>query len=109
INDRGGQIQFLYQLAEGPAQKSYGIQVAKLAGLPTSVVKNASRILKGLERNQGGASSQMDLWDSLGAEEISEKDEAMENLVDSLKQLEVQKLTPLDALNKLAKWQQELS
>lgn len=49
VAERGGQISFLHSLTQGPAQKSYGIHVAKLAGLPDAVIKSASKILKSLE------------------------------------------------------------
>lgn len=49
VLERGDDIQFLYTLKNGPASKSYGIQVARLAGLPESVVQRASLLLKNHE------------------------------------------------------------
>ena len=113
ISEKKGEILFRYHLAEGPAHKSYGIQVAKLAGLPPEVIKYAGQLLKRFESEpQGNArDKQLDLWQSLaqdtteGIEDSSEVDE----FLSSIRKLEIQKLTPLDALNTLAKWQQELS
>jgi len=53
INDKAGVIQFLYLLRAGAAGKSYGIQVAELAGLPTEIIKQATALLKGYEVTGG--------------------------------------------------------
>lgn len=111
ISEKKGEIRFLYQLAAGPAHKSYGIQVAKLAGLPPEVIQYAGQLLARFENTDTQSrAGQMDLWQNLHQEEPkpSFKPE-MEDLLNSLRHLELQKLTPLDALNKLAEWQQELS
>ena len=63
VAERNGQIQFLHTLVRGPAMKSYGIQVAELAGLPTAVTKRAKSLLRDLEKNQHQASSQLSLMD----------------------------------------------
>ena len=57
-DDKGQGIKFQYTLRRGPASKSYGIQVAELAGLPASVVRRASQILK---THEGLVSSQLSL------------------------------------------------
>lgn len=111
ISDKNGEILFRYHLAEGPAQKSYGIQVAKLAGLPSGVVHYAAKILSQLEAGSRPTEGvpvqdQLDLWQNIT--QIEEHSEHKE-LLQSIRGLEIQKLTPLDALNKLAEWQQELS
>lgn len=64
VSDRGEELRFLYSLKPGPALKSYGIQVAQLAGLPKSLVKRATDLLKELEtKGMGQAGSQMSLMD----------------------------------------------
>jgi DNA mismatch repair protein MutS len=105
ISDKKGEIHFRYHLADGPAQKSYGIQVARLAGLPKEVIQYAAQILDRLEARQGPP-GQLDLWQA-PAQKTSEVNQS--EWLDDLKSLEIQKLTPLDALNTLAKWQQDLS
>ncbi len=112
ISENKGQIHFRYHLAQGAAQKSYGIQVAKLAGLPKEVIQYANQLLQKLESGQATShsSSQMDLWENLAIENKDEPEIPLHSeLLESLKELEIQKLTPLEALNKIAKWQQELS
>ena len=113
IADQKGALRFLYQLAQGPAGKSYGIQVADLAGIPKSVVRHAEGLLKSLE--QGGrqngalsATSQLDLFaQSISAmtEEQAPEPSAVE---EDLRGLEIHKMTPLDALNKISQWQKDL-
>ena len=53
ITESNGSLVFNYKLISGPADKSYGIHVAQMAGLPDSVIKNATKLLTGFER-QGG-------------------------------------------------------
>ena len=111
ISEKNGDLRFLYQLSSGPAHKSYGIQVAKLAGLPPEVIQYAGKLLNRFE-NAGTTndSGQMDLWENPPSEPPRPEIPAeMQAFLQSLRGLEVQKLTPLDALNKLAQWQQELS
>lgn len=135
-----GEITFLYQLAAGPASKSYGIHVAKLAGLPKSVTRRATSVLENLENSaqmkdaqvESRQMSLMGLIDrvmlepdtDMKAESITESDDLsklekiklVENEIekpafDVAKQisgLDISRLTPLDALNQIAKWQQSL-
>jgi len=60
--ESGGRLTFLHSVAEGPASQSYGIQVARLAGVPASVVNAARRKLVELENQQVLASGQGDLF-----------------------------------------------
>jgi DNA mismatch repair protein MutS len=52
VSERQGEIVFLRRVIEGSASKSYGIEVARLAGLPRSVVERAREILNNLEQNE---------------------------------------------------------
>jgi DNA mismatch repair protein MutS len=117
IHEDKGQLQFLYTLLPGPAVRSYGIQVARLAGLPTAVTKRAEALLKKLEStlddNSGVSVSQLDLFSQEPAEPevqvVTVTDPKMELMRKEMQTLAIQSMTPLDALNKLAQWQQELS
>jgi len=51
----GGELVFLHEVKPGPADRSYGVQVAKLAGLPAAAVRRAEAVLKKLEAKEGGA------------------------------------------------------
>jgi DNA mismatch repair protein MutS len=57
-----GSIRFLHQVREGPASRSYGVQVARLAGLPTAVTRRATQILEGFERMRQESLTQPDLF-----------------------------------------------
>lgn len=115
IQDHKTHLQFLYTLRKGPAEKSYGIQVAKLAGLPTQVVRRAAHLLSDLESQsaslQGSAPApQLDLW-SLNLSSESEDGPVVLDPVwpDKIKDVALPKTTPLEALNILAKWQEEVA
>jgi DNA mismatch repair protein MutS len=118
IHEDKGQLRFLYTLLAGPAVRSYGIQVARLAGLPASVTKRAEALLQRLEAATTSDSTsntqQLDLWSAVVKDAPKETlpetevDPRMELFVKQVKELPIQTMTPLDALNKLAQLQQEL-
>lgn len=107
-----GDLILLHQVQAGAANQSHGIQVAKLAGIPTSVLKEAQQRLKILEKQQGkfiGSAQQSDLFDfDTSKPEINiepeikivevEKESPVLNL---LKQLDIDNLTPRQALDYL--------
>src|SRR5262245_62046555 len=105
------EIVFLHKIVPGRSDRSYGIQVARLAGLPPAVVDRAAEILRSLEQDElqrGGRPSlsggpgptqhQLPLFARGAAEEPSEG----HSVIEKLRALDVDKLTPLDALNLLA-------
>ncbi len=115
IREEKGQISFLHTLKQGPANKSYGIQVARLAGLPAPVTRRAGKLLEGLEGMNGGG-PQLNLLDAGGADKeiweeppVGEVPEEVMKMMESLKNLSLTETTPLDALNLIAKWQNALS
>ena len=92
---------FLHKVVPGGADRSYGIHVAQLAGLPHPVVVRAGEILKQLEASSGKAvridphmPQQLALFPETNP------------LLDELKDLDVNSLSPIEALNKLYEWQQ---
>lgn len=119
IHEKNGEITFLHQLVKGPANKSYGIHVGRLAGLPTSVTRRANSLLKKLESHQTTETPQMSMLGLLdrGDEEVMESPiEEMASVaheeraaLDELKNTDLTRLTPLEALNQIARWQQSLS
>lgn len=111
VQEKGGDIKFLHSLKAGPANRSYGIQVARLAGVPDSVTKRASELLQGLEAQP---SSQMSLMEVLPPDSRTDSHAGSSipvasPLVEELADLNLTQLTPLQALNKLYEWQQKLS
>ena len=119
VKEQKGKILFLRKLISGGASRSYGIDVAKLAGLPPEVVARAREILANLEsgelddagrprltRRQGRAppEGQLGLFVPAPAPELPA---GQRQVLDELAQLQVDTLTPLEALNLLARWKKD--
>ncbi|KFZ29641.1 DNA mismatch repair protein MutS [Pseudidiomarina atlantica] len=100
-------IVFEHRVVEGAANRSFGVQVAKLAGLPNTVVKRAQNILQQLERQDNEMpQTELGLTVATTAEPTAP---APHPLLDELAALEVNHLTPLEALQWLARWQSKLN
>lgn len=97
-----GKLIFLHRIEAGPASQSYGIQVAKLAGLPSAVVKNAQKRLEQLEAEKRAHTAQGDLFDAQpsSSEELdSNSSLASATLVlEKLSEIEPDDLSPREAL-----------
>ena len=108
VAESKGEIQFRHTLVAGPAQKSYGIHVAKLAGLPSQVTSRAAEILKSKE-NFGEqapmAAAQLSFIDQVPSPVEFVPDPVLEEI----KNFSLNAKSPLDALNQIAKWQDTLS
>lgn len=93
-SEKDGNITFLYKIQDGPMDKSYGINVASLAGLPSELINRSKMILQTLEEKK------ID-FDDL-RKEIIKKDESKENIIlKEIKTLNPMELSPLEALNYL--------
>ena len=113
VKEKGDDIVFLRKIIKGGADKSYGIQVAKLAGLPDSVVERAKVIVNNLLENditgivknisvetiqpQITEVRQLSLFDNDDTNEV----------LDEIKNLDLANLTPIEALNKLYELQKK--
>ncbi len=97
VKKRGDSITFLRRIVQGPADDSYGIEVAKLAGLPDEVTKRAKSILKQLEATAPNAHAVTQL-DFAAVEEYNSPAVPSE-VADKLRTLDVETLTPIEALN----------
>ena len=98
---RGGVV-FLHQVISGPADKSYGIEVAKLAGLPVEIIERAKSILEQLSSKKkiGDIASQASLLPPVTQQEP--------DFIDVLRHMDVNALTPLEALNLISEWKQRI-
>ena len=105
VKKRGDTITFLRRIVRGCADGSYGIEVAKLAGIPNPVVARARMILMELEKNAPDSRSIMNSIVVPDEEEkelqISLKSTVDDELIDSIKNIDVNTLTPLEALTTL--------
>lgn len=102
VSEADGQVIFLHKIVPGGADRSYGIHVGQLAGLPSPVVARAGEILRQLEASSGKAvrinpmaSRQLALFPETNP------------LLDELKSLDTNALSPIEALNKLYEWQRK--
>ncbi|NLK94136.1 MAG: DNA mismatch repair protein MutS [Clostridiales bacterium] len=100
-------VVFLRKIIEGGADQSYGIEVAKLAGLPTDVIKRAKEILEGLEENN---SNEINVKNEKILEEKPVKNEnyqldfstiEKDNFINEVSNYDVLNMTPIDAMNAL--------
>ncbi|MFZ5822132.1 MAG: DNA mismatch repair protein MutS [Chloroflexota bacterium] len=102
VSEADNKVVFLHKIVPGGADKSYGIHVAQLAGLPGPVVQRANEIMRELERTSGDAVN----INPHAAQQIALFPET-NPLLDELKGLDVNALSPIEALNKLFEWQQK--
>ncbi len=101
VKKRGDDITFLRKIVRGGADGSYGIEVAKLAGLPDAVIKNAKEILSNLEQNGGEAHIRYVERPVSNDEQIGFASAAADDFVNQIKLLDVNVLTPIEAMQKL--------
>lgn len=135
--EKNGELVFLHKVSAGPADKSYGIHVAKLAGMPADLLKRADHILSSLEKKdvklptipvstkqQPETSKvkertthdvpQPPLVDPNGQLELfgspapKAKDPAAAKIIKQLKNLNLMGMTPMDVMNQIYQWQQKL-
>ena len=99
VTETDGQVVFLHQIVPGGADKSYGIHVAQMAGLPGPVVQRANEIMAELERSAGSVIR----TDSFAAQQLGLFPET-NTLLKELSELDLDTLPPLQALNKLFEW-----
>lgn len=112
--EENGKLIFLHKILPGPADQSYGIHVAKLAGLPKKVLRDASTMLKRLEAQGAGeinepVAEQLSLF--APAPEVSEPDslaESRQDLLDEISQVDLNEQTPLEVMQLVADWQKKL-
>ena len=97
MKKRGEDITFLRRIIAGPADDSYGIEVAKLAGLPGAVTRRAHQVLRALEASAPGA-NQVTQLDFEAVEQLNTP-QAPSEVMDKLRDLDVNTLTPIEALN----------
>jgi len=104
VKEAAGGIVFLHTIEPGAASKSYGIEVAKLAGLPSVVIERAKRVLKQHEK----AERQSVQVETDAPLQLTMFTPLSQRIVDRLEATDVNSLTPLQALNLLEELQQEL-
>lgn len=102
------EMIFYHQIEDGPSDRSYGIQVAQLAGLPPVLIKNADKFLTSLENNN--KSNEIDIfnYDTYIDEEINSIPLEQKEVLDDITSSDTNNMTPLDALIKLKYYQNKI-
>ena len=121
VKEKGDDIVFLRKIIKGGADRSYGIQVAKLAGVPDMVIDRAKEILKQLSDNDimervqsisvdtESTTKKQKHYDEVDLEQISLFDTVKdEDVLEELKSVDITTMTPLDAMNTLYRLQNKL-
>ncbi len=108
VEEAGNEIIFLRRVEPGSADKSYGIEVARLAGLPNNVISRAREILRRHERSEERLTKE--LSPAVVPPEPQQTSFAAidQSVLDALRGADLDKLTPLEALNLLAAMQKQL-
>ncbi len=102
VSEADGKVVFLHKIVPGGADKSYGIHVAQLAGLPAPVIQRANEIMAELEKSSGRA-----LRINPHAAQQAALFPETSPLLEELRQVDVNSLSPIEALNKLFEWQKK--
>ena len=112
VREANGKVIFMRKLVRGGSEHSFGIHVAKLAGMPPSIIQRANQILKNLEgdshrENQpiaqvGNGKATMNAPEGMQLSFFQLDDPVLEQIRDEVKTLDINNLTPLEALNKLS-------
>ncbi|MBN1114451.1 MAG: DNA mismatch repair protein MutS [Oligoflexia bacterium] len=114
VEEESEGLFFLRKVVRKPASRSYGIQVAAMAGLPSSIIKRAFSVMNGLENERRQASlvkediNQLSLFSQADFNaDIAAKQEY--KFIEELSSIDLDKLTPLEALSRLYKWKEEVN
>ncbi|MBN1381743.1 MAG: DNA mismatch repair protein MutS [Deltaproteobacteria bacterium] len=113
VKEWGDKIIFLRKMVEGGTNRSYGIQVAKIAGIPDDVIQRAHEILRNLEKGE---------LDEIGMPRVAKSKKAPakhqgqlslfvdddQAVISEIKDLNILNMTPMDAMNMINKWKEKL-
>jgi DNA mismatch repair protein MutS len=109
VQEAGNEVIFLRRVEPGSADKSYGIEVARLAGLPNDVITRAREILRRHERSEENLTRELSPGSAPPAAEQASFAAIDQSVIEALRGADLNKLTPLEALNLLAALQKQLS
>jgi DNA mismatch repair protein MutS len=115
VREANGKVIFMRKLVRGGSEHSFGIHVAKLAGMPSSIIQRANQILKDLEHGARNQEQGVKSQDTIGSGKASVSapsgmqlsffqldDPVLEQIRDEVKNLDINNLRPLEALNKVS-------
>ncbi len=108
VREEGDHVVFLHRLAEGPCDRSYGIHVARMAGMPAAVVNRAYEILQRLEQGHVARERLSAAPPPTAQLDLFAPPSPVQAVATALGDLDVDRLTPLEALLKLHEWKASL-
>jgi DNA mismatch repair protein MutS len=108
VKETGGGIVFLRKVEPGAADRSYGIEVAKLAGLPNDVITRAREVLAEHESAERQLTEHLSPGSAPPATQLTIFTPLSQPVLDKLREVDLNRLTPLDALNLLAELKKEI-
>jgi DNA mismatch repair protein MutS len=106
VAEEGDKVVFLHRIVPGGADRSYGIHVGQLAGLPRDVINRATEILKELEKHAPTTAVQPSHLKPMQQAALFPE---ISPILDELQKLDVTAMTPLEAINKLYEWKRRYS
>ncbi|RMF93616.1 MAG: DNA mismatch repair protein MutS [Candidatus Schekmanbacteria bacterium] len=107
VREWNDEVIFLRKIVEGGTDKSYGIHVAKLAGLPSKIIERAREILKNLDSREYNEKGSLSILGKKEGEEIKNQqilplfNKEETDVIDELRNIDINSMTPIDALNYL--------
>jgi DNA mismatch repair protein MutS len=110
VKEAGGSVVFLRKVEPGAADRSYGIEVAKLAGLPSEVTERAREILAEHEREERRLTAQLasDESEPSRPAQLTIFTPLSQPVLEKLREVNLNQITPLDALNLLAELKKQI-
>ncbi len=102
VTETDGKVLFLHKIIPGGADRSYGIHVAQIAGIPGTIIQRANQILIDLEASSGHQYR----INPISSQQIALFPET-NPLLDEIKSLDINQISPIEALNKLYEWKQK--
>jgi len=110
VLERDGEIVFLRKLKEGATAESYGLHVARLAGIPSAIIQRAAGIMEKLRENEKKLTGlPITPGDNEEKENLPREDRRRSRIEEELLDLDENRLTPLGALTKIHQWKESLS
>ena len=108
VSEQGSDIVFLHKISEQPASKSYGIHVAKIAGVPSETRKKAASKLRELESGSSSSPLSSDQISFFGHSIVSDEENEYEEVIDEIKDINLNNITPMEAMLKLKEIQDKV-
>ncbi|OPZ38748.1 MAG: DNA mismatch repair protein MutS [Spirochaetes bacterium ADurb.BinA120] len=101
VKEHMGGVDFLHRVVPGAADRSYGIHVARLAGIPREITARAQKILERMEKTNRAGNAPESAGEDDAGEQLEIFNAANHRLVQAIRALDIDTLTPLDAMNEL--------